>query len=137
MRLTLPSTLALLWLFEPAAAFVQNVGKSATLSSIDTSKLHVSIGLGPEKVEGDEEKKELIPGVDYEVPDHESYRTSRRSKQDEQCDKWFGALLGTEDDKGILGSLADDAREALLATVPLVNEVCVCSEKRFKSEAHL
>jgi hypothetical protein len=131
MKLNLPSTFALLWLFEPAAAFSPNVGKSATLSSIDTTKLHVSIGLGPDK--DVEEKKELIAGVDYEVPDHESYRTSRRSKQDEQCDRWFGALLGTEDDKGILGPLADEARESLLATVPLVNDVCVFSEERSES----
>jgi hypothetical protein len=69
------------------------------------------------------EKKELVAGVDYEIPDHEAYRTSRRSKLDEQCDVWFGALLGGEDDKGVLGRLADDAREVLLTPVPLVNEV--------------
>jgi len=87
----------------------------------ETSCLHVSVGLGPEEV--GEEEKELVPGVDYEIPDHEAYRTSRRSKLDEKCDKWFGDLLGCEDDKGILGSLADDARNVLLTPVPLINEV--------------
>ena len=122
MRLTLPSSIALLWLCDPAAAFVRNLAKSASSVSIPSSKLHVSIGLGPEPKTDEEDEKELIPGVDYEVPDHESYRTSRRSKIDEQCDKWFGALLGSEDDKGILGSLADDAREILTTPVPLINE---------------
>lgn len=70
----------------------------------------------------EEEKRELVAGVDYEIPDHESFRTSRRSKLDEECDAWFGALLGGEDDKGVLGKLADDAREILLTPVPLVNE---------------
>ena len=122
MRLTLSSTIALLGLCEPITSFVPNLKSGPSISS----KLHVSIGLGPEpKTDDGEQEKELIPGVDYEVPDHESYRTSRRSKIDEQCDKWFGALLGTEDDNGILGSLADDAREILLTPVPLVNEVCV------------
>lgn len=68
-------------------------------------------------------EKEKVAGVDYEIPDHESFRTSRRSKLDEQCDAWFGALLGGEDDKGVLGKLADDARETLFTPVPLVNEV--------------
>jgi hypothetical protein len=99
--------------------------------SRSTSQLQVSIGLGPDKKleegEGEQvtadEKRELVPGVDYEVPDHEAYRTSRRSKLDELCDEWFGALLGGEDDKGIMGSLADDARKTLLTPVPLINEV--------------
>lgn len=117
--------LALLWLVASADAFVTSIGKLSTPSHVDASQLHVSIGLGPEKVEGEDEGQQLAPGVDYEVPDHESYRTSRRSKLDEQCDRWFGALLGTEDDKGILGPLADAAREVLVTPVPLVNEVWV------------
>ena len=85
----------------------------------------MSIGLGPdEAVEQEEEgKKELVAGVDYEVPDHEAFRTSRRSKLDEQCDQWFGALLGDEKDHGVLGSLADDVRKILTTPVELVNEV--------------
>jgi hypothetical protein len=116
---------------------------SATSTSSSTSSLRVSIGLGPEPDLTDEEaedgersegyknnkkikKKELVAGVDYEVPDHESYRLSRRSNLDEQCDKWFGDLLGTEDQQGIMGSLADDARKILMTAVPLINEVCIC-----------
>lgn len=88
-----------------------------------SSSLSVSIGMGPEQAVEEEDKKTgLVPGVDYEVPDHESFRTSRRSKLDEQCDQWYGALLGDETQHGVLGSLADDAREILLTPVPLVNE---------------
>ena len=121
MRLILPSALLFLSLLEPSAAFVNNHQHKITNVRHTSSSLHVSIGLGPEEVE---EEKELVPGVDYEVPDHEAYRTSRRSKLDEKCDKWFGGLLGGENDKGVLGSLADDARTVLLTPVPLVNEVC-------------
>eukprot|EP00934_Nitzschia_sp_Nitz4_P009486 Nitzschia sp. Nitz4//scaffold86_size83305//33503//35834//NITZ4_005256-RA/size83305-snap-gene-0.166-mRNA-1//-1//CDS//3329559232//9476//frame0 len=64
---------------------------------------------------------ELIPGVDYEIPDHEQYRTSRRTPNDETCDRWFGALLNHPN--GFLGPLASDARSQLTTPVPLVNEV--------------
>jgi hypothetical protein len=90
-----------------------------SVSAVRSTQLHVSIGLGP-----DEQKDnvvDLVPGVDYEVPDHESFRTSRRSKLDEQCDKWFESLVG--DEYGTLGSLAEDAKALLLTQVPLVNEV--------------
>jgi hypothetical protein len=114
----------------------------SSFSTSTTSSLRVSIGLGPESDLTDEEaedgersegyknnkkikKKELVAGVDYEVPDHESYRLSRRSNLDEQCDKWFGDLLGNEDQQGIMGSLADDARKILTTPVPLINEVCL------------
>lgn len=83
------------------------------------SSLHVSIGIGPDDKEVQE--KGLVAGVDYEIPDHEKYRMSRRTKMDEQCDAWYGKLLG--DEKGILGSLADNAREILMTPVPLVNDV--------------
>lgn len=119
MRLILPNALLLLSLLEPSAAFLSH--HNAVSCSRETSCLQVSIGLGPE--EEVEKSKELVAGVDYEIPDHESYRTSRRSKLDEKCDTWFGEVLGGEDDKGILGSLADDARKVLLTPVPLVNEV--------------
>jgi len=69
-----------------------------------------------------------VAGVDYEVPDHESYRTSRRSNLDEQCDQWFGALLGDEKQHGVLGSLADDTREIFMTPVPLINEVALPSD---------
>lgn len=103
-----------------------------TTATTSSTQLYVSIGLGPQKkmedsseggAEAEEEKRELVAGVDYEIPDHELYRTSRRSKLDEECDRWFGALLGGENDKGILGPLADEARNSLLTPVPLVNDV--------------
>jgi hypothetical protein len=123
MRLELTSTLTLsLLLSDPTSAFTQSWVGRGSPRTVTSSQLHVSVGLGPQKKEN--EKKVLVAGVDYEVPDHESFRTSRRSKQDEKCDEWFGTLLGTEDEKGILGSLTDDARSILLAQVPLVNEVC-------------
>ena len=84
-----------------------------------SSALGVSIGLGPE--ENATERKELVAGVDYEVPNHEEYRLSRRSKLDEQCDEWYGKLLGKEN--GILGSLAADARKTATTPVALTNEV--------------
>ncbi|CAJ1967065.1 unnamed protein product [Cylindrotheca closterium] len=118
MRLILSNALLLLSLLGPSAAFFNT--QNPISSNRDKSSLHVSIGLGPEEIE---EEKQLVPGVDYEVPDHEAYRTSRRSKLDEKCDKWFGALLAGEEDKGILGSLADDARKVLITPVPLINEI--------------
>ena len=81
-----------------------------------------SIGLGPAE-DQQNEKKELVAGVDYEVPDHESFRTSRRSKLDEQCDAWFGTLLEADGHAGILGDLADNARTILTTPVELKNEV--------------
>jgi Fe-S cluster assembly scaffold protein SufB len=79
-----------------------------------------NIGLGPAK-DQKEGKKELVAGVDYEVPNHEEYRTSRRSKLDEQCDKWFGSLLNASDG-GVLGDLSDAARTILTTPVELKNE---------------
>jgi hypothetical protein len=121
MRLEFPGALFLL-LCDPAYAFSGSWVKQVSTRPV-TSQLHAAVGLGPDKTSKEEEKRELVAGVDYEVPDHESYRTSRRSKLDEQCDKWFGALLGTEEEQGVLGSLADDARKILLTPVPLVNDV--------------
>lgn len=111
---------------QSASAFAFTTPSSATAASSSTS-LGVSIGLGPdqavEEEEGEEGKKELVAGVDYEIPDREAFRTSRRSNLDEQCDQWFGALLGDEAEQGVLGSLADDARKILTTPVELVNEV--------------
>lgn len=84
-----------------------------------SSPLFVSIGLGPDEKEVKE--KEMVAGVDYEIPNHEEYRLSRRSKFDEKCDDWYGKLLGT--DNGILGSLAENARQILNTPVPLENDV--------------
>jgi len=106
--------------FSPSFGFTQSWRQtSSRVSDIRSTRLHVSIGLGPDEQKS--EVKELVAGVDYEVPDHESFRTSRRSKLDEQCDTWFEALMG--DELGSLGSLAEDAKALLLAQVPLVNEV--------------
>lgn len=95
-------------------AFSPSRGRSSTVSS-----LYVSIGLGPE--ENKSEEKELVAGVDYEIPNHEEYRTSRRSAFDERCDNWFADLLEGPD--GCMGSLATEARTKLETPVELVNEV--------------
>lgn len=102
------------------AAFT--IYKSPRQVSHQQSKLFVStgnIGLGP--AEEQQEVKELVEGVDYEVPNHEEYRTSRRSKLDEQCDKWFGALLEAKGG-GVLGELSDNAHSILTTPVELKNE---------------
>lgn len=104
---------------ETANAFTQQ-WRGSPLISLEQKRLYVSIGIGPEKEKG-EEVKELVEGVDFEVPDHEQYRTSRRSKLDEQCDKWFESLMGNE--IGILGSLAEDAKTILTTPVALVNDL--------------
>jgi hypothetical protein len=120
MRFIFSSSLFLLLAGEQAAAFSSNsVERSVSRA---TAPLYSSVGLGPAKQEK-EEKKELVPGVDYDIPDHESYRTSRRSKIDEQCDQWFGSLLGDDSNNGILKSLAGDLRNVLATPVPLVNDV--------------
>jgi Fe-S cluster assembly scaffold protein SufB len=109
-----------------------------------STPLFVSVGLGPQKDESPTQSNKagstasvedapLVAGVDYVVPIHEDYRTSRRSKFDERCDAWFGGLLEAShpnddesDDEsskvGCLGELAVQAWAALLAPVPLVNE---------------
>jgi len=83
------------------------------------TSLAVSIGLGPEQKE--EGKQELVAGVDYEVPDHEAFRTSRRSKMDEKADQWFASLLDGND--GVLGQIAQQARSKLTTPVELKNDV--------------
>lgn len=113
------AALSLLHLSEPTFAFSQGWRRHA-VADLTSTALHVSIGLGPDK-ENAEEVKELTPGVDYEVPDHESFRTSRRSKLDEQCDSWFESLMG--EGHGILGPIADEMRTILTTPVPLTNDV--------------
>lgn len=83
--------------------------------------LFVSIGLGPDS-ERKEETTTLVEGVDYLVPNHEEFRTSRRSRIDEQCDAWFEKLLASNND-GVLGKLVTEARSLLITPVPLVNEL--------------
>jgi len=57
------------------------------------------------------------PAVAEVEIDHEQYRTSRLSKIDEQCDEWFGALLGTSDETTYLGDVSVEARKRIL-TLP-------------------
>ena len=90
-----------------------------SVRSAANKPLFVSIGLGPKETK--EEDPEPVAGVDYEVPNHEEYRLSRRSKIDEQCDSWFGRLLDGDD--GSLGKLAAEARATLTTPVELVNEI--------------
>jgi len=49
--------------------------------------------------------------------DNEQYRTSRLTKIDEQCDEWYGALLGTSDETTYLGDVSAEARKRIL-TLP-------------------
>lgn len=83
--------------------------------------------MGPAEDQAD--KVELVEGVDYEIPNHEEYRTSRRSKLDEQCDAWFGALLNSNESGGVLGELSEQARTILTTPVELKNEVSSCDDE--------
>ena len=116
---------------------------TATSSTRSTTQRHVSIGLGPEKQDDgrpivESTNQPLIPGVDYEIPDHDAFRTSRRSPIDETCDEWFASLLGKDgmnngdDDNDntpvepnhfFLRDIAIAARTKLLTPVELKNEV--------------
>jgi len=87
------------------------------------SKLHISIGIGPGEVKEETVEKELVAGVDYDIPNHENFRTSRRTKTDEQCDEWFSKLIGEDNtSNGVLGDLAKNARKILNTQVPLLND---------------
>lgn len=96
---------------------------TSPLSSSCSSRLYVSIGLGPEENVTQENKDTLQAGVDYEIPNHEDFRLSRRSKIDEECDTWFLSLLDAGEGPGCLGPIAEQARSQLTTPVPLVNEV--------------
>ena len=113
---------------------VQSQSQSTSRKHTQLTQLSVSIGLGPEKQDdgAPTEKIVLVPGVDYEIPDHESFRTSRRAVIDETCDAWFHSLLGTnnnddhpdgDDTTPFLGDIAMAARSKLLTPVELKNEV--------------
>jgi hypothetical protein len=103
-------------------------------SSSIQSQLAVSIGLGPEtSLEEDEEEQSNRRSFDIQnIPDHEAYRTSRRSAIDERCDVWFEALLGSSESEttpnhpsSFLQHLADHARQRLITPVELKNEVSI------------
>ena len=86
------------------------------------TSLFVSIGLGPGPDQSDIDDEEEEEVRVYEIPNHEEYRTSRRSKLDIACDQWLENLLDNTPD-GILGEIAVKAREKLTATVELVNDI--------------
>jgi hypothetical protein len=86
------------------------------------TSLFVSIGLGPGPDQSDIDDEEEEEVRVYEIPNHEEYRTSRRSKLDVACDQWLENLLDNTPD-GILGEIAVKAREKLTATVELVNDI--------------
>lgn len=111
-------------LAQVAAFGVLQRSLTTTTRQQSTKPLFVStgnIGLGPAEDQA-EQQQQLVEGVDYEVPNHEEYRTSRRSKLDEKCDEWFGSLL-KEEGGGILGDLSENARTILTTPVELKNDV--------------
>jgi len=90
-----------------------------------TSSLH-AIGLGP----GEDEESSFVaiaeqPVVPEVETDHEQYRTSRLTKIDEQCDEWYGALLGTSDETTYLGDVSVEARRRIL-TLPELKRAVSC-----------
>lgn len=109
-----------------SSAFISSSNRLTQTSPVSTSLF--AVGLGPTKEEEEEimkEEKELIPEVDYEVPDHETYRLSRRNKLDEKCDAWFGSLLGDIDNghSFFLGDIAENCHKTLNTPVELKNEI--------------
>jgi len=102
-----------------------------------TTPIHVSVGLGPDKEELQRMKEEeevftkLIPGVDYEIPDHDVHRLDNRNRLDEKCDAWFGSLLGdvTGDAKlSFFGEVASNHYSRLITPVKLENEFVLPEE---------
>jgi len=87
MKFSNLSLLLLTALCASADAFIAPQPFKAT-----SSALAVSIGLGPDEQTDTAGNRELVAGVDYDIPDHDAFRTSRRTKIDEQCDEWFGYL---------------------------------------------
>ena len=100
-------------------------------TTFTSSPLFVSIGLGPQKGDDDDQNREedsggtvLTKTVEYEIPNHEEYRTVRRSKLDEQCDAWFRQLLESNNDQnGVLGEIAAEAKHILTTPVALQNDI--------------
>ena len=138
--MTMPQTIlsaGLLLLISTTTTMVAafSVQQQSVLQSTRTSNSAlsmISVGLGPKENDAtNTAEPELVPGVDYEVPDHEAYRTSRRTKLDEECDAWYKTLLGEDDStNGFLGTLAQEMRERVLTPVELKNEVCQSMESR-------
>jgi hypothetical protein len=130
------SGLVLLWWATSAQAFLNPLQPTSisTSSGRRATSLYVSIGLGPSDKDPTTTATTSTTaqpdvwkvGIDYEIPNHEEYRTSRRSKLDAQCDAWFAQLLGTHNDNdstGALGPLAHAMLTRITTPVPLVNDV--------------
>jgi hypothetical protein len=92
-------------------------------STATSTSLKVSIGLGPDAEEqkdiaaSDAEQEEMIE------PDHELFRDSRLTDFDRQCDAWFGAILGSDDEQKFLGEVSEEASRRLKTLVKLEREV--------------
>ena len=83
-----------------------------------------AIGLGP----GEDEQASAAaiaeqPATPTVEIDNEQYRTSRLTKIDEQCDEWYGALLGTSDETTFLGDVSAEARKRILTLPELKSAV--------------
>jgi len=106
-----------------------NLQQTSATPRLTPSKtaLSVSIGLGPQQQKDDDNPEATIvtKEVQYEIPNHEEYRLSRRSKLDQACDEWYAALLGTTEDShsSVMGPLADQLRTKLMTPVLLVNDI--------------
>mmetsp|Transcript_27119 Transcript_27119/g.30946 ORF Transcript_27119/g.30946 Transcript_27119/m.30946 type:complete len:145 (+) Transcript_27119:136-570(+) len=124
------SLFALVSIFSGSLAFT-SLNYNYRHSIVPTS-LYVTVGLGPnqeqqeQKEEEEEEVTNLVPGVDYEIPNHEAHRLDRRNRLDEKCDAWFGSLLGEINDgagSSFLGDVAKEAYAELMKPAALGNEV--------------
>jgi len=111
MRLAITSNL----LVSAAFAFAPAVPKAPF-----STELSITVGLGPDPSVDEEQEEELPEGV--EVPNHEEYRTSRRSKIDKRCDEWYGRLLQKTPDGTLPEELREKIRTKLMTPVELVNE---------------
>ena len=110
--------------FSTAAFTPACVRRSAPsfVDSLSGGPLRVSIGLGPDADEATTsvEKKEE-EAVEFPEIDHESFRTSRLTDFDKQCDDWFGAILGNG--KGNLGAISEEALKRINTLPALTKQV--------------
>mmetsp|Transcript_27118 Transcript_27118/g.30943 ORF Transcript_27118/g.30943 Transcript_27118/m.30943 type:complete len:680 (+) Transcript_27118:136-2175(+) len=129
------SLFALVSIFSGSLAFT-SLNYNYRHSIVPTS-LYVTVGLGPnqeqqeQKEEEEEEVTNLVPGVDYEIPNHEAHRLDRRNRLDEKCDAWFGSLLGEINDgagSSFLGDVAKEAYAELMKPAALGNEFILPQE---------